>query len=344
MVAWRQFVPLSNAQLSSLDLAEVNLACADGLPGAERIDVSGCLQTLDLWAANVQRYTELAFEQFYRTDPAAYNHSQPLFRMICLTTALQRHCGVRYDPTKIGLGSESPFDFDEEFIHGVVQGPGGTCATLPIVYAAVGRRLGYPIRLVRTKRHQFCRWDDPRTGEQLNIEGSGHGVDTYPDEYYRHWPKEVTAEEEKAFGYLQSLTPKQELASFIGRRAFRLRDARRYREAVETFIIAAELDAPYLTYPNCILATLPEWKEYLQTLYPPRFPRQIEVLQRPARRRWPTIPWEIEREIAALHTIEFCLYHPLHVAWWWEPLCRGHPPRRDVPTSITIDYDLLVQH
>ena len=45
-------------QLADLDIAEMNLLCAAGLPGAEKLDVAKCLAQLDEWAARVQAETD----------------------------------------------------------------------------------------------------------------------------------------------------------------------------------------------------------------------------------------------------------------------------------------------
>jgi hypothetical protein len=344
MVVWKQLTSLSDSELARLDIAATNLASAQGLPGAERIDTAGCLRTFDAWAAVVKRWTEAAYREFFLTDPGRFNHSEPYFRIVALVTTLQRHCGVKYDAAKIGLGPESPYDFDEQFVHGVVQGPGGTCATLPVAYAAVGRRLGYPIKLAHTRRHLFCRWDDPESGERLNIEGAGDGFGVFSDDHYRRWPVPITPEEEQAFGYLGSMTPRQELACFVSQRAFVLKDHRRYHEAVETFIAASELDPEHATYPQCVLGVMHEWKRHLQSQYPPQFPRSIDVLLRVDQRRWPSVPWEVEREVASLHATEWCLYYPSHLKEWWEPLRNGRPPLCDVPASVTIDYEQLLRN
>jgi hypothetical protein len=345
MLDWRSLLRLSDTELGRLDIAVINLACAVGLPGADRIDFAGCLRTLDAWTATVKRWTDAAYAEFFRPNPGEFQNSEPYFRIVALVTALQRHCGVKYDPSKVGLGPEAPFEFDEQFIHGVIQGPGGTCATLPLVYACLGRRLGYPIRLAAAKRHLFCRWEDPTTGERLNIEGAGDGFGVFPDDHYRRWPVPIEdAGEETAFGYIKSWTPRQELANFVAQRGFVLTDHHLYGEAIETFVLASELDAEHAIYPATILEVLREWKKHLQSQYPPRFPRRIEVVLRPDRRRWPSVPWEVEREIAALHATEWCLNYPPHVQMWWEPLRSGRLPLRDVPDSITVNYEQLASH
>lgn len=130
---WRDFLAMSDEELARQDLAVVNLACAAGLPGAEGIDVPGCLRWLDRATDLVRRWTAAGLDEFFRPNPAEFNNSEAYFRVLGLTTVLQRHCGVRYDPSKIGAGLEGPFEFHEYFIHGPIQGPGGTCATLPVV-------------------------------------------------------------------------------------------------------------------------------------------------------------------------------------------------------------------
>lgn len=343
MLDWRSLISLSDAELARLDIAAVNLACAQGLPGAERIEVNRCLATIDYWTGIVKKWTDAAYQEFFLMNPGEYDHSEPCFRIMAIVTALQRHCGVKYNSAKIALTSDAPFDFDDDFIHGVIQGPGGTCATMPVVYAAVGRRLGYPIRLVCTRQHLFCRWDDPQAGVYLNIEGTGKGVSLYSDDHYRTWPLPITREQEVRNGYLKSMTPRQELASFIAHRGFRWHDVGKYRHAVESFVIASVLDAGYAKYSKCVLEAMDKWRQHLQSQYPPLFPRRIEVLLSKDRRRWPEIPWELEREIAALHATEYCLHDPENVQMWWEPLRKGQPPLGRAPTGLTVNYEAILQ-
>lgn len=47
MFDWQTLVRLPDADLARLDIAEMNLACAEGLPGADRGDFEFCLRTLD---------------------------------------------------------------------------------------------------------------------------------------------------------------------------------------------------------------------------------------------------------------------------------------------------------
>jgi hypothetical protein len=101
------------------------------------------------------------------------------------------------------------------FIHAILMdGHLAMCTSAPVIYAAVGRRLGYPIKLVKTKCHVFCRWDDPH-GERFNIEATSPGFYTHSDEYYRRWPYPWTQSEKRMGYWLHSLSPRQELAMFL---------------------------------------------------------------------------------------------------------------------------------
>jgi hypothetical protein len=309
-----------------------------------RTDRPGCRRALQVWTECVRKWTAAAEVEHWQRDPAQFDHSKPLFLMVSMVTALKRHCGLRYAPGAIGKTPTDPFEFDEQFIHGAIQGEGGTCATLPLVFVTVGRRLGYPMRLVNNQRHVFCRWDDPTTGERVNLEGSSEGVDSFPDDHYRNWPEPITnPEDERAYGWLESWTPKRELANSIAQRGYVWADHGEHRKATDCFLVAAELDAGHATYPQAANTTIGRWQQEVRRRCPRGFSRDVRVNLNPNRRRWPGVPWEVERQVAAIHTTEWCLRHPDHETQWWEPLRQGRPPRSAVPTTITVDYELVLQ-
>ena len=117
------------------------------------------------------------------------------------------------------------------FLHGMIPQPGespadtagGTCASMPVLYVAIGRRLGYPLNLVPTDGHLFVRWDgeghpNPAWRERFNIEGAGEGFGSFDDDYYKSWPFELTERQVERNGYLVSMTPVQTFASFLAAR------------------------------------------------------------------------------------------------------------------------------
>ena len=260
MIHWKQLAKLTDDVLAIYDIAAVNLACTTDLPDAPGpLTIMECLHKLDEWAKLVRRYTELAYEEFYLANPAKYDHSEALFRSLSLVTALQRHCGLRYNPAKIP--DHVPLETADIFIHGALLGEGGTCTSIPVVLAAVGRRLGYPIKIVETRTakwgHLFARWDDPK-GERLNLEATGTGLGTHDDNYYRTGRYALAPALEKACQFLKSMTPRQELACFLEERGYQLRQQGCVRLALEAFAWSANL-APNRCHQHMLGAFGNEW-------------------------------------------------------------------------------------
>jgi regulator of sirC expression with transglutaminase-like and TPR domain len=157
--------------------------------------------------------------------------------------------GVRYNPKWIAppseIGRDDHFFADSRdiLIHGML-GPQrmGTCSSMPVLYIALGRRLGYPLKLVTTKQHLFIRWDTP--AERFDMDATGKGLDRYDDEHYKHWPFPITEQEIKEQDYLKSLSTREELSVFLSIRGSCLTDAGRLAEA------SASFDAAYRCAPN----------------------------------------------------------------------------------------------
>lgn len=328
---WQQLVHLNDTELATLDIAAVNLCCARGLPDAQHLDVELCLRTFDAWAQQVADYTTRLLPRFHST-PQAFEDSQAYFRVLCLVTVLQRDLGVAYNPAK--TDPDAPFDTADCFVHGLVQGNGGTCATLPVVYTAVGRRLGYPLKLVCAKGpnclHVFARWDEPN-GERFNIEATNQGLNCPPDDYYRTGLYATTPAQERKGLFLQSMTPKQELASFLNERGQRWRDLNRYREAVEALSWAWALVPQNIFHRDTLARAMNEWGAQLGNQQPPGFP-PVSLTFRSRRRFPPSLPWDWEQDILYLQAWENCLSNPVFEQQWWGPMRRReklpqHPHR-----------------
>jgi hypothetical protein len=275
---------LPPSQLPEVDIATMNLLCAQGLPGAEECEVSACLGTLDAMARRVE--AETARHQYrFRQNPAEFENSEGFFRMLMVMVVLAEDFGIRYNPERASpptnanngcdpavysssrgheaqrtetpevrassrrlppfggaAGSGDGFfaDSRDVFLHGLL-GPRrmGTCSSMPVLYVALGRRLGYPLKLVTTKGHLFARWEEAR--ERFNLEVTGNGLNRFDDNYYRQWPFSITPAEEQAEGYLKSLTPAEELAVFLSIRAMCLSEAGRKGEAADAFAAASRL-------------------------------------------------------------------------------------------------------
>jgi len=228
-------VALSDAELEQIDIAEMNLLCAAGLPGAEDMDIDKCLGALDRWAGRVKSETE---RHLYRlTDPRYtdhaehYKHSEARFRAEWLISVLQRDIGLHYHAgfVRSDQAVRPPKTSKEHFIHGLMDHDdahkafGGNCVSLPVAYVAVGRRLGYPVKLVCSKEHAFCRWEghdhpNPAWRDRFNFDGAGNGFSIDPDEFYLSWPRKSRTDQVELSDWLKSLTPQQELSLFLAHR------------------------------------------------------------------------------------------------------------------------------
>ena len=220
-------------------------------------------------------------------------HSEAYFRSLCLITVPQRDLGVRYNPAKIP--SEARNGAADMFLFGIIQGEGGTCASLPVAWAAVGRRLGYPIKLVSTMReraaHLFARWDDPK-GERLNLEASGHGLSCPTDEELRRPPYKLTPELERHGRFLLSETPREELSGFVTARAFCWHSLERNDPAIDCFARARRLSPTEVRW-GALSDVMCRWHAELEARTPRGFP-DVNCI-RAAGRRYPWLPLDGER-------------------------------------------------
>jgi len=98
----------------------------------------------------------------------------------------------------------------------LTDGYGATCCTAPVIFASIGRRLGFPIYLVKGRIHLFCRWEDTR--ERFNIETTSKGYYRHADEYYHTWPKPISMKRVHQGILLQNLTRREELGLYLEER------------------------------------------------------------------------------------------------------------------------------
>jgi hypothetical protein len=246
-------------RLGQVDIAVLNLLCAQGLPGAEKLDAAQYLAVLDGWTQRVKSETERHLYRF-RANPSEYENSEAYFRMLIMSVVLYEDYNIRYNPSRIALPTDITVndhffaDSQDIFLHGLLGNRRmGTCSSMPVLYAAIGRRLGYPLKLVTTKAHLFLRWEDGQ--ERFDLETTGRGMNRYDDEHFKQWPFPVSEEEIRAEGYLKSLTAAEELAVFLSLRANCLKEAGQLPEAASCYAQAARLAPACKAYP-ALLASL----------------------------------------------------------------------------------------
>ena len=238
-------------QLQNVEMARMNLLCAEGLVGSDQLDVEKDLAIIDQWAMqadqDLQRFTPL-----YHTHPEKFPdvHSESEWKMYVLFGFLRERQGIGYNPELkaifakgYGYIEDHPDEFRQDaldtFLNGIVERRMGVCSSLPAIFVAVGRRLGYPLYYVHTKGHSFVRWDDGK--ERFNVETTRSFFTTPHDDYYERWPYRISKQDQADFGYLKNQTPQQMLAGFLQDRCACLYASGRVREGNQAFEVAAAL-------------------------------------------------------------------------------------------------------
>lgn len=197
----------------------MNLACCPANPKSAE-EIPAMLTKLDQWVLEISTQTNRNFHR-YQANPKEFG-SEAEWKLGMMTTILGQDLGVKYDSEMSAAQVETASNDEffskpaKVFLQGLLGAEStGTCASLPVLYVALGKRLGYPMHLVSAKRHLFARWDDGK-GTRVNLECSNAGGFTsHPDEYYRTWPMPMSPEEEADGGYLKNLTAKEYLAVFL---------------------------------------------------------------------------------------------------------------------------------
>jgi hypothetical protein len=218
-----ELLALKPEELEGVDIGLMNLLCAEGLRGSESLNVTSYFARLDGIASRVEFETRRHLYRF-RNKPEEFNHSEGYFRMLFMAVTLQEDLGMTYNPERIReVGDFEPnetffADARDVFIHGLIADDRrmGTCSSMPVLYVAVGRRLGYPLKLVPTQNHLFVRWES--RGDSFNVDATGRGMNMYDDNHYRQWPMPISSEDEQTFGFLKSMKATDELTAFLGLR------------------------------------------------------------------------------------------------------------------------------
>lgn len=263
-----ELLALPPDQLEKVDIALINLLCAEGLRGSENLDVDYFTRTLNGWAAHVESETKRN-RHLFDEHPEKFKNSLAYFRMAMLATVLVQDLRIQYNPEREkqlenghilrSAEDEQTFfaDSKDVFIHGLLTGKHyGTCASLPFLYVAIGRRLGYPVTLATTATHFYARYEEGN-GKHLNVEATEHRAFLTPsdDEYKNPWEMHLSDDEVKGMVYLQPMSNKEILGHSLLTRSAVLRSMKQYDKQAETWATAARY-----------LPDTPTWKEIVHDM------------------------------------------------------------------------------
>ncbi len=102
-------------KLSQTEIGLLNLRFAQGLPGAEDLNIRKMLNLLDRIANDVREFT-LKYRHHFQMDPEKHQGTWGKFRMLCLATVIQREWKITYRPDLMD-GDFDARDSRSQFIH-----------------------------------------------------------------------------------------------------------------------------------------------------------------------------------------------------------------------------------
>jgi hypothetical protein len=260
--AFDRLLAMPDDELAQQDVAVVNLLCATDLPSADPLDIPECLSQLDDWANYVYRETIRGYPQ-YLANPDPNKGSDAVYKLWALMHAVRALSCIEarfmsgntienyqtIDTSMKPTGGPYKYRVNSQvsFIHGLLSPRSlGSCASNPVLFTAIGRRLGYPVKLVLTVQHIFNRWVDDT--EQFNMDGSMKYIGGDEDHHYidrfrpwRDWERKSTA-------FHRPLTPREELAAFMFNRSICECANLRYDDALKSGKIAARFQPDHHGY------------------------------------------------------------------------------------------------
>jgi hypothetical protein len=196
----------SDAELDKADLLELNLLVAKGLPEYSSLDIAACKQQLDKWAGEIRAV--LAEDQHTFERAREKWGTRKRFELAVMGSVLMEDHQVRY-VDKLDHGNA-----DHKFSCGVLKNNTGTCATLPVIWTALGRRLGHTLSIALMPEHLYCIVQDGSATINIETTGTAHLSMNSDEKLRKMCPPELV----KNGTYLRMLSNREMIAVFIGLR------------------------------------------------------------------------------------------------------------------------------
>lgn len=240
-----QFLALPDNQLEQADLVRLNLSVARGIPGLESLDVERYVCQVDQWTQAFER--ELPdMERMFHATPHKWKNDVRFFRVVMLMGFIGYDLGIRYNDEQFRQQTSGKMevwytDPGDLFLHKLIDTKQGTCANMPVLHAAMARRLGWPVGIAAARSHWISRFDDGEVYYNIEATGVRQGsVVSDPDEVYIEkfkLPKRAIT----CGSDLRKLTARETVGAFLGLRGRHYADTNRIHLADLDFALARVL-------------------------------------------------------------------------------------------------------
>ena len=235
-----QFLTMSSEELGRTDPLVMNLVVAKGIPSLANLDIGYYAALADEWANDI-RHRLPGMEPHFHRSPADWKNDIRFFRLGIVCWYVDEVLKVTYPDELANAEDRIYVDPLNVFVNGLMERRRGSCASMPVLYVALGWRLGWPVSLACANNHLFCRYDDGEVTHNIEATTFGRGgFRSHPDEYYReqwHIPEIAVA----CGSDLRAVTRREMLGLFVGIRAMHFWFNRQNREAEAGFLLARYL-------------------------------------------------------------------------------------------------------
>ena len=205
---------------SEIDLARVAMEMAqDILP---ELNIKEYLKKIDKMVKDVKILTK--------------GNSDPEYRIRALNTYLYKNKGIEFD-----LSDPLGKNIYNRLIIGPIDNKKGNCVSLPLLYAVIAQRLGYPVHFVSVPHHLFLRYVDPSLKRQ-NIETTSGGSYATNSSYIRKF--KISKKSIRKGLYMRTMTNREVLGELIAQNAIYWDKNKKKYKAVEYFEVASKM-APF---------------------------------------------------------------------------------------------------
>ena len=243
-----QLIALSDAELERVDIVEMNIAVAREIPGLERLDYEIYRKRVDGWTDQFRRWLPTV-EHAFKKSPAKYQNDVNFFRLGMLSQFLDEQVGIAYveqqkTDQKRGVKEVRYTDPGDLLLHGLIDTKRGTCATMPALHVAIGRRLGWPVSLACAKSHYVCRYDDGKAVYNMEATDTGRGGFAAGSDSDYMESEGISRKAVACGSDLQKLTAREMLGVFVQSRA------RYYADTDEPALAARDYALAHTLFPR----------------------------------------------------------------------------------------------
>jgi len=236
-----QLLALSDAEFEAVDLVEVNLAVARGIPSLKDLDVPRYCDIVGEWTAAFRKFLPGAERQFQQT-PHKWKNDVHFFRVGMLAGFLGHDIGIRYVEDHKQAGAVYYTNPGELFLNGLIDTKQGSCGNMAALHVAMARQMGWPVSLACVKAHYISRFDNGKVIHNIEATNTDHPgtFASNSDDWYMS-KMGIPQKAVDCGSDLRSLSMREMIGAFLSLRGRHFTDVNDPERADESFALARAL-------------------------------------------------------------------------------------------------------